>query len=263
MEGCKRNQQVYQTIARELQTEGYERTFQQCREKIKKLKQEYNKIKDKLNKTGEAGKKYLKTWDFFDPLDEILGHKPATCPPVVVDSLVGIESGDEHEERTDSDTLELTDVMDKPGSLCSLRSETDRPGSSSLVDGNDSSEPSPKPLKMEHTTPVSSKKKRKRQFDALQGTMKEMVVKVVEAQKASDKMFLELEEKRMKMEEAQQERDMRNRREEREFQMRLFQMMCGAGVPYQTPMMPSSSVPMQYSQYPSSQSLIQYEPDDQ
>ena len=49
---------------------------------------------DKMNKTGEAGKKYLKTPDFSI---EILGYKPATCPPVV-DSLVGIESGDEHEE---------------------------------------------------------------------------------------------------------------------------------------------------------------------
>lgn len=60
LEGCKRNQEVYKKIARELQSEGYERTFQQCREKIKKLKQEYTKVKDRLNKTGEAERKYLK-----------------------------------------------------------------------------------------------------------------------------------------------------------------------------------------------------------
>ena len=65
LEGCKRNQKVFKTIARELQSEGYDGSYQQYRKKVKKLKQEYKKIKDKLNKTGESGRKHLKSWDFF------------------------------------------------------------------------------------------------------------------------------------------------------------------------------------------------------
>ena len=45
---------------------------------------------------------------------------------------------------------------------------------------------------------VSNKKKRKRQVDVMQDTMKGLIKEVVNAQKASDKMFVELEEKRWK-----------------------------------------------------------------
>lgn len=47
---------------------------------MKKLKAEYKKIK---NETGQGC--YL-AWDFFDAMDNVLGHKPATQSPVVVDS---------------------------------------------------------------------------------------------------------------------------------------------------------------------------------
>ena len=41
-------------IATKLQEAGYERTFEQCREKIKKLKKEYRKIKDKHEENGQG-----------------------------------------------------------------------------------------------------------------------------------------------------------------------------------------------------------------
>ena len=91
LEGCKPNQDIFAKISSELSKEGYERTTQQCRDKIKKLKVEYRKIKDKRKKTREDR---FPEWDFFDVLDEILGHKPATAPPVVVNSL---ESTNEEE----------------------------------------------------------------------------------------------------------------------------------------------------------------------
>ena len=82
LEDCKRNQVVYEKLAKILQEAGYNQTYQQCRDKIKKLKSEYRKIKDKKKKTGEG----FKAWDYFDSLDQILGHKPATHPPVTVDT---------------------------------------------------------------------------------------------------------------------------------------------------------------------------------
>ena len=53
-----------------------------CREKLKKLKAEYRKIKDKQGKTGEGRKE----WAFFNEMDTILCHKPATQPHVVIDT---------------------------------------------------------------------------------------------------------------------------------------------------------------------------------
>ena len=57
--------------------------------------------------------------------------------------------------------------------------------------------------------------------------MKGMINEVVEAQKSSDQLFAQLEEKRMKMEEAQQEREEKMRRDDQEFQMRVFQLLTG------------------------------------
>ena len=69
LDACKRNQKVFQTFTREIQSERFDRNYEQSTEKVKKLKQEYKKIKDQLNKTGESGRKRLTLWDFFDPLD--------------------------------------------------------------------------------------------------------------------------------------------------------------------------------------------------
>ena len=38
LQECKRNQSVYEEVAKEMREAGYERTYQQCRDKIKKIK---------------------------------------------------------------------------------------------------------------------------------------------------------------------------------------------------------------------------------
>ena len=45
LQECKRNQTVYtyEEVAKEMREAGYERTYQQCRDKIKKVKGEYKK----------------------------------------------------------------------------------------------------------------------------------------------------------------------------------------------------------------------------
>ena len=55
------------------------------------LKGEYTKVKDERNKTGEG------IFPYFYAMDEILGHKPATQPPAVVNSIqdVATDSGDD------------------------------------------------------------------------------------------------------------------------------------------------------------------------
>ena len=81
LEGCKRNKAVYERLARSMLPE-FVRTGSQCREKIKKLRNEYKKIKDTNGKTGR-GRKSMK---FYEQLNEILGTRPATRPAVLLDS---------------------------------------------------------------------------------------------------------------------------------------------------------------------------------
>ena len=100
LEGCKRNQDVYDKIAADLHDASFERTGKQCQDKIKKLKGDYRKVKDKRNKTGEG--RYPE-WDYFDSMDAILGHRPAMQPPVVVssaDEVAGDTTGDNADEST-------------------------------------------------------------------------------------------------------------------------------------------------------------------
>ena len=74
---------MYEKIAKELGAAGYERTPVQCRDKLKKLKGEYKKVKDNNNETGRK----RKNWKFYDAVNDVLGNKPATQPPVVIDTL--------------------------------------------------------------------------------------------------------------------------------------------------------------------------------
>ena len=55
LEGCKRNKLVYEKVSESTKKAGFERSAVQCREKAKKLKTEYRKIKDKHCVTGRNG----------------------------------------------------------------------------------------------------------------------------------------------------------------------------------------------------------------
>ena len=48
LEGAHRNQNVYMKIAREMSEAGFQRTLEQCRDKIKKLKGEYKKTEGQV-----------------------------------------------------------------------------------------------------------------------------------------------------------------------------------------------------------------------
>ena len=47
LEGVARNRTVYERVAKELRELGYDRTWQQCRTKIKNLIQRYRKVSDR------------------------------------------------------------------------------------------------------------------------------------------------------------------------------------------------------------------------
>ena len=170
LEGCHHNKEVYERMVKLLREEGYITTYEQCREKLKKLKAEYRKIKDKKGKTGEG----KKDWDFFEPIDAVLGHKPATQPAVVIDTLTDNDVDlDGVESVSESTSTSKIDVVEEPGTS---------------------------------NTPRSKKHKRSK-TDAFETALGSVVNKMLEAQNESEQRLLEFEEKRMKMEEAQRIQD--------------------------------------------------------
>ncbi|KAL7992296.1 hypothetical protein Chor_016552 [Crotalus horridus] len=71
LESCLRNQHVFNRIAEVLREKGIHRTGDQCREKIKKMKLEYRRIKDN-NKAPRGGR----TWKFYEVMDRVLASRP-------------------------------------------------------------------------------------------------------------------------------------------------------------------------------------------
>lgn len=131
-------------------------------------------------------------------MDAILGTKPATQPPVIVDTL--------------QDTSEIQEDASGPDRAEELRSNVSASEESSVP----KSTPSPSPAAM--------KRSRKRKEKA-ENSVAEMLHKVTEYQFATEQKLLELEEKRFKLEEKQMEREAQLRREEREFQLRMMEML--------------------------------------
>ena len=96
LDGTTRNKKVYRKIAAKLQdNDGFERTAVQCREKIKKLKSEYRRARDRNNKSGRG----RTICTFFTQLDAILGCRPASAPSNVVASEPGPSTVQENSSR--------------------------------------------------------------------------------------------------------------------------------------------------------------------
>ena len=51
---------------------------------MKKLRAEYKKVKDRHKETGQGR---FPEWEFYDAMDDAIGHKHSTEPPVVIESM--------------------------------------------------------------------------------------------------------------------------------------------------------------------------------
>ena len=77
LEGSRRNRNLFVRISNEMESCGFIKNGEQRSCKIK-LKFEYKKrSKDARGKTGRGRKE----WKYFESMDQVLGSKPATCPP--------------------------------------------------------------------------------------------------------------------------------------------------------------------------------------
>ena len=243
LEGCKRNRDIFEKIALEITTAGYPRTEKQCREKIKKLRRDYKKVKDNNNETGRD----RKTFVFFDKLDEILGHRPATQPEHIIDTSA------ETEERSllvadasDEDEMDST-TQENPSTDTSREEEQDKDNVEALQEQEQTPTTSER-KKQDKREKGTTNVKRKRPTSMIEKAMDVVIGKLTALQEASDTQMYALEEKRMKLDERmmemeerrwreqldredqrrkeQQELEERRRRDERQFQLQMMHMMC-------------------------------------
>ena len=98
LDGAVRNRSVFNNISKQMNEQGYSRDWEQCKTKIKNLKKKYRDVKDHNGETGRG----RKTCKFFDELDEILGHRPASVPTTLLDTGTSNPVESEEENLTDS-----------------------------------------------------------------------------------------------------------------------------------------------------------------
>ncbi|EMP39892.1 Zinc finger and SCAN domain-containing protein 29, partial [Chelonia mydas] len=81
----RRNANIYAKIAQDMVERGYNRDTQQCRVKVKELRQAYQKTKEANGRSRSEPH----TRRFYDQLHAILGGDPITTPPLSVDICKG------------------------------------------------------------------------------------------------------------------------------------------------------------------------------
>ena len=263
LDGLKRNSEVFDTISSEMKKSGYEWTVKQCRNKIKKLKVEYRKVKARREMLGDEAK----VWEYFDALDNVLRHKMVPHLPQLMDNIV-MENTDDDLAQVIASQHDIAQVFASQQDLAqsseiqqefsqsSIESQQDlaravvsqqdlaravvsQQGSARVestlqqpLDVNlsqytdDSGSVTPVRTYQQTMPPEAMGRKRRRSGnEMLVSILGELVEKVVEAKLKSDMKMIELEEKRIKLEEKKIERDAEIRRDERDYQLRMLQCM--------------------------------------
>ena len=166
---------------------------------------------------------------FFDRMEEILGHRPATRPDVVLDSSCSSPTNTSTTSSSALDVSSMDPEEGSPGGPLKV-SDEDEPTNDEAEKQTDGKGESSKDVK-----PSRKKVKRKRpgRDEMFEKTMDSVVSKVAKMQEMSDARFLDLEEKRLlldermvEMEQARwretRDREEAQRREEREFQLKVY-----------------------------------------
>ncbi|KAM7144551.1 zinc finger and SCAN domain-containing protein 29-like [Macrochelys suwanniensis] len=111
----RRNANTYAKVSKGMQDRGYNRDAQQCRVKIKELRQAYQRTRDANSRSGSEPQ----TCRFYDELHAILGGVASTDPPMWYDSVHGAsENSEEHfreEEDDDNDAEDSAQTQQGSG----------------------------------------------------------------------------------------------------------------------------------------------------
>ena len=216
---CKRNSHIYDKITREMKDAGFDRTATQCCNKIKKLRREYRKKKDKKTQTGESNA----PWTFFEALDCILGHRPATCPPTTIDSSRSSQPSDEELERTEDDNVEDESSEISIGEQTQGRDQSGTADSPASNASSSSTSHSKSPVIHPHTPSGPPPKKRKiAKSEQAIHAVQTVVDQLLTAQKESEDKFSRIEQRRLELDTQMLEME---RERQRQDSLLLQQMM--------------------------------------
>ncbi|XP_062847364.1 1-aminocyclopropane-1-carboxylate synthase-like protein 1 [Trichomycterus rosablanca] len=120
LESCIRNQHVFNRIAEALHDRGIYRSADQCRDKIKKLKLDYRRMKENYQtpRGGRARK-------FYDVLDRVLSSRPAASSSSSSSSYCALwGNANVHQTFPSSSTSSFTfSCPPKPGELMEIKLE--------------------------------------------------------------------------------------------------------------------------------------------
>ncbi|XP_053872289.1 myb/SANT-like DNA-binding domain-containing protein 2 isoform X2 [Malaclemys terrapin pileata] len=98
----RRNAKTFEKISKGMMERGHNRDSDQCRVKVKELRQAYQKPKEANGRSGSEPR----TCRFYAELHAILGGAATTTPPVTVDSGSGIVSSATPEDSADGEEEE-------------------------------------------------------------------------------------------------------------------------------------------------------------
>ncbi|XP_053890295.1 myb/SANT-like DNA-binding domain-containing protein 2 [Malaclemys terrapin pileata] len=105
----RRNAKTFEKISKGMMERGHNRDSDQCRVKVKELRQAYQKTKEANGRSGSEPR----TCRFYAELHAILGGAATTTPPVTVDSRSGIVSSATPEDSADGEEEEEEDKEDE------------------------------------------------------------------------------------------------------------------------------------------------------
>ncbi|XP_065412695.1 SRRM2 protein homolog rsr-2-like [Chrysemys picta bellii] len=137
----RRNAKIFEKISKGMMERGHNRDSDQCRVKVKELRQAYQKTKEANGRSGSEPR----TCRYYAELHAILGGAATTNPPVFVDSGSGIVStpedsadGVEEEEEEEDELAESTQHSILPNSQDLFITLTEVPSQASQASTQDS-----------------------------------------------------------------------------------------------------------------------------
>lgn len=229
-----RNKDIFEKISKNLMKKGHNRSIEQCREKIKKLKKDYRKVIDNNNETGRN----RRSCKFFEEMDAILGVKPATKPSLTISSESGLPS-----DSGGDDDVQLSPVSDSVVNDAFIKLDNE-----DVLDDNEvpptssdtSDSVSKKKFKLKAERPTQSKPtKRRKPATRLEKSLELVIGKFMEGQKDMEARYIDLEEKRMKLEveleKQRMEMEEKRREAERQHEKELYSILrqtSGHGIPF-------------------------------
>ena len=192
---------------------------------MKNLRQFYKELKDSHERSGFNRDK----WPYYDLIDAVLGDRPATRPPVVIDATLQ-SPGSQLEEEADESQQNTSNIS-------SVNSQTPSTDPDMEEETNLSDDTVEQPVVQaagQHQDATSrglpTNRKRAKK-SGLEKTLSSLTETFLTHQRDIEERMLKVEERRQKLE---MEQMGRMRKADREHELRLFQMlgqMMGSGPP--------------------------------